>query len=213
MTVTSQQVELVARRVTDSHLQGPNKWDRDVDDRMTREAAAPAVYNACRELMSGFAGQAAPSETLIDVKHSTGYSTAGLRGFKATVRLLVATDSRIWFCRHQDGAIQQLEPVDYASLNIERKRISFGWPKLDGTTVTCGGATAEWLTAMRSGHHQPQAWLNPWSSAPATAVAQGGPPPGWHSDPYRRFELRYWDGSRWTPHVSTRGVAAQDPVG
>lgn len=26
--------------------------------------------------------------------------------------------------------------------------------------------------------------------------------PGWHADPCRRHELRYWDGSQWTGHVS-----------
>jgi signal peptidase len=29
----------------------------------------------------------------------------------------------------------------------------------------------------------------------------------WYADPLRRFELRYWDGSRWTEHVATRGTA------
>ena len=33
---------------------------------------------------------------------------------------------------------------------------------------------------------------------------------GWHPDPSGRHSLRYWDGSAWTPHVSTDGVAATD---
>lgn len=28
-------------------------------------------------------------------------------------------------------------------------------------------------------------------------------PPTWAPDPYGRFELRYWDGSAWTAHVSS----------
>lgn len=37
-----------------------------------------------------------------------------------------------------------------------------------------------------------------------------GPPSGWHPDPVGRFELRYWDGTRWTEHVSTAGVPETD---
>jgi hypothetical protein len=126
--------------------------------------------------------------------------------------LLVATTHRLWYCRHEDGAIQQLQPVDYRSLTIERKRVSLTAPKLEGSTITCGGATAEWLAKLQSGHHEPAAWLRPGPSVGAVA-AQGGPPPGWHPDPYRRYQLRYWDGTCWSPHVSTNGVSAQDPVG
>lgn len=38
------------------------------------------------------------------------------------------------------------------------------------------------------------------------------PPAGWHPDPQERHELRYWDGSEWTDHVSDAGVTAKDPV-
>lgn len=30
-------------------------------------------------------------------------------------------------------------------------------------------------------------------------------PPGWYPDQSRRFEVRYWDGAQWTPHVATAG--------
>jgi Protein of unknown function (DUF2510) len=32
----------------------------------------------------------------------------------------------------------------------------------------------------------------------------------WASDPFRRHELRYWDGAAWTNHVSNAGVSAVD---
>jgi hypothetical protein len=34
---------------------------------------------------------------------------------------------------------------------------------------------------------------------------QGVAPAGWYPDPARRFPLRYWDGVRWTTHVSHSG--------
>lgn len=37
-------------------------------------------------------------------------------------------------------------------------------------------------------------------------------PAQWASDPGGRHELRYWDGTLWTDHVSDRGQQANDPV-
>lgn len=34
---------------------------------------------------------------------------------------------------------------------------------------------------------------------------------GWHADPRGRFDLRYYDGARWTEHVSRGGAPAVDP--
>ena len=36
-------------------------------------------------------------------------------------------------------------------------------------------------------------------------------PAGWYADPAGRFELRYWDGSTWTEHVSRAGQQFTDP--
>jgi hypothetical protein len=53
---------------------------------------------------------------------------------------------------------------------------------------------------------------------PATVTApQPGPPPPasppvWAPDPHGRHDLRYWDGSVWTDHVSTGGVQTTDPA-
>lgn len=35
-------------------------------------------------------------------------------------------------------------------------------------------------------------------------------PAGWYPDPVQVFDYRYWDGQRWTPHVSRSGVALVD---
>lgn len=34
----------------------------------------------------------------------------------------------------------------------------------------------------------------------------------WYSDPTRRYELRWWDGSRWTQRVANNGSEMSDPV-
>lgn len=46
--------------------------------------------------------------------------------------------------------------------------------------------------------------------APAPAAAPAVPA-GWYADPAGRFELRYWDGSAWTEHVSRAGQQYTDP--
>lgn len=41
--------------------------------------------------------------------------------------------------------------------------------------------------------------------------AAGAAPAGWYADPSSRFELRYWDGSQWSEHVSRAGQQYTDP--
>jgi hypothetical protein len=189
MAITPEHVEVVARRVADQLLVR-DVQSRDQDDRMLRQKAAPLAYDACRALMSALAGRVAEDEALVDVRNGVGYSVAGLGGVKVDVKLLVGTDRRMWFCRHQDGAVQQLDPIDLGAMTIEKKRISMGFPKLEGTTVTCGGATAEWLEELRSGRTQPADWLQPGQTQAQTQPA-----------------------ARWSEHVSDGGVTAVDPVG
>lgn len=38
------------------------------------------------------------------------------------------------------------------------------------------------------------------------------PLPHWYPDPTNRYEMRYWDGSRWTDHVASAGVTAVDAL-
>lgn len=59
----------------------------------------------------------------------------------------------------------------------------------------------------------------PAVTTPAPAAAPAAPEPapapsvpaGWYADPAGRFELRYWDGSTWTEHVSRAGQQFTDP--
>jgi Protein of unknown function (DUF2510) len=61
-----------------------------------------------------------------------------------------------------------------------------------------GVVVAVVVVAVRSGSRQ--------SSAPTHAVGR------WAADPSRRHELRWWDGTRWTPSVSDSGVLSHDPL-
>lgn len=48
-------------------------------------------------------------------------------------------------------------------------------------------------------------------AASTTASSSAAAPAGWYADPSGRFELRYWDGGRWTEHVSRGGTQYTDP--
>lgn len=53
------------------------------------------------------------------------------------------------------------------------------------------------------------------TTAPAASPAPPPPPPvppAWAADPAGRHQLRWWDGARWTEHVSDAGVQGIDPL-
>jgi hypothetical protein len=49
------------------------------------------------------------------------------------------------------------------------------------------------------------------SSASSNTSSASAAPAGWYADPSGRFELRYWNGSKWTEHVSRAGQQSTDP--
>lgn len=52
------------------------------------------------------------------------------------------------------------------------------------------------------------------SSATTNATASSttpSVPADWYKDPSGRYEYRYWDGQRWTEHVSRAGTVYKDP--
>ena len=59
---------------------------------------------------------------------------------------------------------------------------------------------------------------SPSTSAPADTepsatenTGQPQSPADWYADPSGRFEMRYWNGSEWTEHVSRKGKQFTDP--
>ena len=70
---------------------------------------------------------------------------------------------------------------------------------------------APWLVFLK-GKLQVDADAGP--GVPPTAAPVVGAPPdaGWHADPSRRHELRYWDGRAWTEHVSDQGATSTDEL-
>ena len=54
-------------------------------------------------------------------------------------------------------------------------------------------------------------WPHDEAGAAPAQPATPSVPAGWYHDPAGRYELRYWDGSAWTEHVSRNGQQYTDP--
>jgi hypothetical protein len=54
----------------------------------------------------------------------------------------------------------------------------------------------------------PRAQAQPQTGTPVPPPP--GTPAGWLADPVGQYEQRYWDGSRWTEHVSSEGQQTTD---
>ncbi|NBS29209.1 MAG: DUF2510 domain-containing protein [Actinobacteria bacterium] len=49
------------------------------------------------------------------------------------------------------------------------------------------------------------------STSASSTSSSAAAPAGWYADPSGRFELRYWNGEKWTEHVSRAGQQSTDP--
>jgi hypothetical protein len=49
------------------------------------------------------------------------------------------------------------------------------------------------------------------ASSTTSSVGDAVAPAAWYPDPSGRYELRYWNGSAWTEHVSRSGQQFTDP--
>jgi hypothetical protein len=81
------------------------------------------------------------------------------------------------------------------------------------------GAASEWAPTATTATEEPAASAPQPEPAAAAAVAaapaaqSSAPttPAGWYPDPSGRYEMRYWDGDKWTEHVSRQGQTFTDP--
>jgi hypothetical protein len=86
-----------------------------------------------------------------------------------------------------------------------------GWGAGDDTAA--GAAAAAGAASGASSGGWSSGSDSSWSGSSQQAAAPATPavPAGWYADPAGRFELRYWDGSAWTEHVSRQGQQYTDP--
>jgi Protein of unknown function (DUF2510) len=78
-----------------------------------------------------------------------------------------------------------------------------------GWGATTGSAAGGWTSGSESS--ESSSWGGSAQQTAAATPATPSVPAGWYADPAGRFELRYWDGSAWTEHVSRGGQQYTDP--
>ena len=133
------------------------------------------------------------------------------------------------------AALTSTDPSELARLMTERS--AQGWEILQivstGSQVTAfvrraaiaGTINAAATPTPVAANPTPSPAANPTPvSQPAATAASSNPvtatsssvgdavaPAAWYPDPSGRYELRYWNGSAWTEHVSRNGQQFTDP--
>ena len=84
-----------------------------------------------------------------------------------------------------------------------------GWEVV--TIYTWDKAVVAIIKRARRGN-SPSQYLATATTQVTDAVASpaASAPANWYPDPSGRFELRYWNGEKWTEHVSTGGQQSTD---
>ena len=83
-------------------------------------------------------------------------------------------------------------------------------PIVGALVLSLAGAVLAVVVAVR--RNRARRMLPAAVAQPAGSWGQGPVAAGWFADPGRRHELRYWDGQRWTEHVSDRGTQGVDAM-
>ena len=106
------------------------------------------------------------------------------------------------------------------------RKSSEGWEVVSITTTTDGRfcaflrrPTAQQAVSTVAGSNAPVATdsnndltsTSGYASAHTAGPATPAVPAAWYKDPSGRFELRYWNGTTWTEHVSRSGQQFTDP--
>jgi hypothetical protein len=78
------------------------------------------------------------------------------------------------------------------------------------TPATSATTSATWSSTASTSASTPVV-TNPVNTSVASSVGDAAAPANWYPDPAGRFELRYWNGSAWTEHVSRNGQQSVDP--
>ena len=83
-------------------------------------------------------------------------------------------------------------------------------PSVVSTPATASATSATWSSTASTSASTPVV-TSPVNTSVASSVGDAAAPANWYPDPAGRFELRYWNGSAWTEHVSRNGQQSIDP--
>ena len=78
-------------------------------------------------------------------------------------------------------------------------------------TALSPGRVGETVTTPVQATTPSPAVTSPAAASSTSSTSAPEVPANWYKDPSGRFELRYWNGTQWTEHVSTAGKQSTDP--
>ena len=84
-------------------------------------------------------------------------------------------------------------------------------PSVVSTPATASATSATWGSTTASTAASTPVVTSAVNTSVASSVGDAAAPANWYADPAGRFELRYWNGSAWTEHVSRNGQQSVDP--
>jgi len=79
------------------------------------------------------------------------------------------------------------------------------------SVVSTPATSATWSSTTASTAASTPVVTSAVNTSVASSVGDAAAPANWYADPAGRFELRYWNGSAWTEHVSRNGQQSVDP--
>ena len=215
MQLPPERIQSIAAEVADNFLKAAKRNRDDLDD-LTAGKIAPLLGHAAAETLNVLAPQGDADEVFLD-KYITHSYRIVIRSTSVTLTLLAATDRQMWFLRHEDGVVATAVAYPWDRVEVKTKTFSLSLKaehRTDGCLLTGSKALGSWVERWRDPAARVAAVTEAAAATTASVSATGASPsPGaWHPDPSGRHELRWWDGTRWTEHVSDRGATSTDAI-
>ena len=169
-------------------------------------AGAVATGSRYRGVMQEFAAVSASSSNpsaLVDrlnEKSAEGWSVVAIVGGAVEVTAFLSREAAAGSSAPSSAAATQpvaAEPGGWATSPTAATVPSAAWS--DASAASASTAAAGTSGTAAAGTSSPQ-------------MAASSVPAQWAADPTGRYELRYWDGIRWTEHVSRAGQQYTDPL-
>lgn len=135
--------------------------------------------------------------TSLTAKSADGWSVVGIVSVNSDIVAYLSRDS---------SARPATSSVDRSSASSEPA----GWGATSTGSVSSAPTEA---VATTPAIETPVGETASNNSPASTSTASGTPsvPADWYKDPSGRYDYRYWDGQKWTEHVSRGGTVHKDP--
>jgi hypothetical protein len=146
---------------------------------------------------------AAPADETPVAETSTVEETAADAPFVPAAAAVATTET-----------VETVETVEEAPAAVDEPA---GWASAPAETEASADTTDSSIADLAAQVSEPEPEPEPEPAVAEPMVAEAAPaaestvPAGWYADPSGRFELRYWDGTAWTEHVSRAGQQFTDP--